>query len=225
MFASSVIALVLAASSAAAVPFPQAGAAQGFRPSPGKRGGNCDISNLTLTDVAGLAAPSGAPSFVGVGAGVQNYTCGAAGTYTSTGAVADIFDISCLSGTPMFATVQDKALNGVPAGAPLLGKHFFIGNADGSISPKWDFSSSQKSADAVVVAKKDAQANAPTGAQDVAWLQLSSVSGSLASSVYRVDTRKGQPPASCTAGSSPDVSVKYSSKYYFFGGSVKAATQ
>lgn len=81
MFASIAV-LALAASSVFAAPTPQAVDAAGFKPSRGPRGGACDISTLTVPNLAGLAAPSGAPSFVGVGVGTQNYTCGAAGTYT-----------------------------------------------------------------------------------------------------------------------------------------------
>ncbi|KAH8828647.1 hypothetical protein DL96DRAFT_1425169, partial [Flagelloscypha sp. PMI_526] len=180
--------------------------------------GCCSIANLTVPNFAGLATASGAPSFVSVGLGTQNYTCSAAGTYTSTGAVANIYDIACLSGTPAFDTIQDTVLkSGAPKGAPLLGKHFFI-NGTAGLQPKWDFTASQKNANAFVVAKKDAAVNAPTGAQDVPWLQLSSVSGGLATAVYRLDTRLGVAPATCTPGT-PDITVKYSAKYYFFGSS------
>ncbi|KAH8826418.1 hypothetical protein DL96DRAFT_1465549 [Flagelloscypha sp. PMI_526] len=185
------------------------------RGTPG-RAGACDISAVTIPDLAGLPAPTGSPSFIGIGIGTQNYTCGSAGTYTSTGAVADIFDIACLASTPAFDTVQDAALaNGAPAGARLLGKHFFTPTASGS-SPEWDFTASQNNANAFVIAKKDNTVAAPTGSQDIAWLQLSSVSGSLASQIYRLDTREGQPPATCTPGTA-DITVKYSAKYWFFG--------
>ncbi len=36
---------------------------------------------------------------------------------------------------------------------------------------------------------------APTGSEDIDWLVLNRVIGSLATQVFRVDTRDGQPPA------------------------------
>jgi hypothetical protein len=47
-----------------------------------------------------------------------------------------------------------------------------------------------------VIAAKAGGMPAPTGAKDVDWLLLNSVQGKLATQVYRVDTRSGQPPAS-----------------------------
>lgn len=46
--------------------------------------GSCDISHAQMAlpaNQTALAQPSGAPSFVLLGVGVQNYTCSAAGTY------------------------------------------------------------------------------------------------------------------------------------------------
>ena len=53
----------------------------------------------------------------------------------------------------------------------------------------------------------------PQGAANVAWLQLGNVVGSLASTVYRVDTQLGQPPASCDPTNTAVISVDYSAKY------------
>jgi hypothetical protein len=55
----------------------------------------------------------------------------------------------------------------------------------------------------------------PAGTANVDWLELGNVAGSLAKYVFRVDTKAGQPPASCTPGSRV-ISVKYSAKYWFF---------
>ena len=57
--------------------------------SPATRTVRCYASKATLTLPASqpsgtpLATPSGNPSFIGIGVGVQNYTCGTTGTYTS----------------------------------------------------------------------------------------------------------------------------------------------
>lgn len=42
---------------------------------------------------------------------MQNYTCGAAGTYASIGAVAKLFDLSCAVGSAGFPTLQQTVYN------------------------------------------------------------------------------------------------------------------
>ncbi|KAJ7250606.1 hypothetical protein C8J57DRAFT_677223 [Mycena rebaudengoi] len=181
-----------------------------------------------------LVAPTTAARYVALGVGIQNYTCSATTLkYTSIGAVASIFDISCLKGNT-FAKVQTAAYNewkaasakvkassiGARVGAPtLLGNHYFVPSPSGTgISPKWDFTSTGSNAgnaNAFVIAAKAAGIPAANTAVDVDWLMLNKVQGDLASQVFRIDTAGGQPPASCVAGS-PDISVKYTSKYFLF---------
>ncbi|KAK1228597.1 hypothetical protein PQX77_008362 [Marasmius sp. AFHP31] len=98
----------------------------------------------------------------------------------------------------------------------LLGEHFFIPNPTGSpgTSPKWDFTKSQKNSKAFVTVQRKASIAAPTGKQDIDWLDLTSIDGELAYEVYRTDTRGGQPPAKCEPGSGP-ISVAYTSAYWF----------
>jgi len=88
----------------------------------------CPVSDATLTFPEGqtaLSIPAGqVPNHILLGKGVQNYTCSDAGKYTyapglnfnkslmhlsyrSAGAVAKLYDISCLFGTPRFDTIQD----------------------------------------------------------------------------------------------------------------------
>ncbi|KAJ7912340.1 hypothetical protein B0H13DRAFT_2476869 [Mycena leptocephala] len=183
-----------------------------------------------------LVTPTTAPKYVALGVGVQNYTCSATTLkYTSIGAVASIFDISCIDKTPAFATIQTtafKAWSAAPAslsattigtkiGAPtLLGFHYFVPSPSGTgLSPEWDFTSTGKNAgnaNAFVLAAKAGDITAPTNsATNVDWLMLNSVSGSLATKVFRIDTVGGQPPTSCVAGSA-DISVKYTAKYYLY---------
>ncbi|KAJ3981916.1 putative malate dehydrogenase [Lentinula detonsa] len=224
------------------------------RPSPPSGGGSqppidvtngtaCNVSTASI-DTSGttLPAPSFATSFIGLGVGMQNYTCGSAGTYLSTGALADLFDVSCLVGQSSFNTLQTTAFAvwnsststsvsstsdvlssaGVLSSPIILGQHYFITNpvTGSGLSPKWDFTSNALAgnADAFVVATKVDDVAAPTGSADVDWLYLTNLTGTLANEVYRIDTQGGQPPASCMAGSA-DITVKYTSMYWLTGGS------
>lgn len=188
-----------------------------------------------------LVAISKPVSFVGLGVGVQNYTCGSTGTYTSAGALAELVDISCLyKNTALFKKIPDiaiKAWSKAPASmtaaklistladvksSAIQGEHYFITNpvTGVGISPKWDFSSHAiHNSSAVVVGAKTGDMPAPTGSQDIDWLSLNAVPGQglLADQVFRTDTRLGQPPASCTPGSAP-ISVKYVAIYWLLGG-------
>jgi len=233
------IMLALAASAIAApgfsgFPAPPAGLS---KPSPGAH--TCSVVSDKLVLPAGqtvLTAPTDPTSFVLLGVGYQNYTCSAAGTYTSAGAIADLFDLSCLAKiTPIFNCIQDAAFDAwkdappsfkigpSTMGYPLMGNHFFQPSPSGTgISPVWDFraGAAEGNPNAFVLAAKVGDLPSPDSTSDVDWLQLKSVSGSLATQIYRTNTRGGVPPATCTPGS-PAISLKYVSKYWLFGGSVK----
>ena len=179
--------------------------------------------------------------------------------HSNVGAVAELFDISCLYGTNEFSKVQDDAYtlwNEVPSDVTaqsviqilgdkpfVLGRHYYVPNpvaATPAISPKWDFTSDadKGNAEAFVIGAKVGDLPAPTGPSDIDWLQVKNVQGELATTLYRVDTKAGQPPSSvcthcypkksevnvgilqCTAGST--ISVKYTAKYWLLGGSIKA---
>jgi len=207
----------------------------------------CNLSNATLplpSNQTALTELTSAPSFVAVAVGAQNYTCNATSlTYYNVGAVAELFDISCLSDTPAFTTIQNDAFGVWDNASPsvtaqdvikklghnllILGQHYYVPNpnttaGNPAISPKWDFTSAseKRKAEAFVIGAKIGDLPAPTGKSDVDWVQLKKVEGELADTVYRVDTKGGQPPASCTAGA-PLLSVKYTAQYWLFGGSVK----
>ncbi|KAI0631046.1 hypothetical protein C8Q77DRAFT_179360 [Trametes polyzona] len=190
-----------------------------------------------------LVVPSNPPNFIGLAFGVQNYTCSSSNNYTSTGAVAELIDVSCIVSQPSFATIQNDLyaawthLIPYPIQAiidllhlvnppEVLAQHYFITNpvTGQGLSPKWDFTSSgafQGVPDAFVVAKGKGSIPAPTDpARDVAWLDVTAVQGDIASEVFRFDTVGGQPPSSCVSGKSADISVKYVSKYIFYGGSL-----
>jgi hypothetical protein len=177
-----------------------------------------------------LTASTDPLSYVLLGVGYQNYTCTDAGTFTSAGATADLYDLSCVAKTPAdvarITTTANKLWNSklpiIQCITPVLGKvaaigkHFFSPSPSGTgISPVWDRRAETKKANAYVLARKTGNIPAPTGAQDVDWLQLANVEGSLATTIYRTDTRGGPPPTSCTPGSS--TRVKYVAAYYLMG--------
>ncbi|KIP06970.1 hypothetical protein PHLGIDRAFT_19298 [Phlebiopsis gigantea 11061_1 CR5-6] len=202
----------------------------------------CNVTKDALKVPTGLATPmAGGPKFIGLGVGVQNYTCTSAGTYSSIGAFAELFDMSCLPQSSL-ATVTDNAwaawqhapepvtamnlANGLAALKPvfLLGQHYFITNpvTGTGLSPKWDFTSAIEAghADAFVVGAKTGDVAAPTSpTANVDWLSLSNTQGDLATQVFRVETRGGQPPTSCTAGSA-NIAVNYVAQYWLYGGSL-----
>ncbi|KAJ6474490.1 hypothetical protein C8R47DRAFT_1187471 [Mycena vitilis] len=191
----------------------------------------CDSSKAVMdlpTNQTALVNPTSAPLFVMLGVGVQNYSCSSTtSTYASIGAVASLFDISCLENTPLFTPIQTLAFevwSKVPVGVTatsightvgarlLLGYHYFVTSPSGTgLSPLWDFTST-----AYVMGAKVGDILAPTSpSTNVDWLALNNAQGALASKIFRIDTVGGQPPASCVAGSAP-ISVKYTAKYYLY---------
>ncbi|KAF5389593.1 hypothetical protein D9757_004185 [Collybiopsis confluens] len=202
----------------------------------------CNLSTASMDIPSGVAlpVPTYKPTFLGLGVGTQNYTCTSAGTYTSAGALAELYDVSCMYGSPAFedlpaftysfwnhtpASVSPSeliSLGDIFDSSMVLGQHYFVTNpiTGSGISPKWDFTSRTfpGNPEAFVVGSKLADVPAPTGKLDVDWLKFSNATGDLANEVYRVDTRGGQPPASCVPGSA-GIYVKYVALYWFMGGS------
>jgi hypothetical protein len=189
----------------------------------------CPVGSAVLTLPPGqtaIAVPAGErPVNIVLGVGTQNYTCGATGKYSSVGAVAKLFDISCLYGKRAFTDIEDVFL-GLPAPVrntiinvasrtPLLvGDHYFVTNpvTGTGIAPK--FAQKANGGAVFTVLTKVNGTAAPTGPPDVDFLQLKTIAGDWATTVFRVDTENGAPPASCTAGT-PDISVPYAAKYWF----------
>ena len=135
--------------------------------------------------------------------------------HSSKGAVAELFDISCLYGKPEFHTIQDhlyemwlgaadsltihKVIEDLGDSQKVLGQHYFIENPDkskGGLVPKWDFTSASHkgNSEAYIIGAKVGSVS--VNKADVDSLSLKSVKGHLADTVYRVDTKAGQPPAS-----------------------------
>ncbi|KAI5124194.1 hypothetical protein M0805_005045 [Coniferiporia weirii] len=200
--------------------------------------GNCDVSHVhpfIPPNQNNVSAPSGEHPFtIAFGVGVQNYTCTDAGAYSSVGALAELSDITCLHGSPLFDAITSIVFNFWNASSsittadvveafapqyPHLGQHYFATNpfTGTGLNPVFDFRATSRIGDpnAFTLMNKTGDIPAPTGTQDVDWLELTSIQGSLAKHVLRLDTRFGQPPKTCTPGS-PLLSVKYTAQYWFY---------
>jgi hypothetical protein len=131
-----------------------------------------------------------------------------------------MFEISCLFGRPEFSTIQTVTFNdwaASPITNPLEpglvqlmkdkynlnveGQYYFV-EQDDTLVPVWDFRSSGENAgnpNAIVFAEKFKSAPSPDGPENIDWVELKKVSGSLANKIYRVDTVKGQPPSTVSS--------------------------
>jgi len=164
---------------------------------------------------------------VTVSRGIQNYTC-SNGIFESVGALADLFDASCIltqagngNGTEaalLSQTLPILAFNALSFPDALLhpdAHHEFIdtpgSSVAGAISPKFFLNNGTD-----VVGVKNGSINAPDAARDVTWLQLTAQAGQgdLAKTVYRINTVGGQPTASCNI-SGETISVPYAAMYWF----------
>nr|XP_019012364.1 uncharacterized protein I206_03211 [Kwoniella pini CBS 10737]OCF51145.1 hypothetical protein I206_03211 [Kwoniella pini CBS 10737] len=190
---------------------------------------NCQLTNITvpLNGQDGLSVPAGqVVSNVAVGRGIQNYTC-SSGAYVSAGALANLFDMSCVfsmsSGfieasqvSGLLPKMAFSALSFPDAGGlPIAMHHLFVGTPGsetrGAISPEF-----ATNADKVIVSKVAAFNDPSNSSVNVPWLQLSALKdqGSLAKSVFRLNTVNGQPPASCVT-EGEQLSVQYAAMYWF----------
>ena len=138
--------------------------------------------------------------------------------HRSAGTVAQMFDMSCLYGTSEFGQIQDDAYDvwsNYSSTDPyepglavqlnrefdigVIGQYYFINGPNGTLSPKFDFTTSGPNAgnpEAFVIATKAGDIPSPTGSRDIDWVRLQGLSGELATSIFRVFTKAGQPPAS-----------------------------
>jgi hypothetical protein len=135
----------------------------------------------------------------------------------SAGTVAQMLDISPLYNKSEFSRVQEDAYNiwsnysstkpyerGLTdqlhskLGVNLLGQYYFINGTNGTLSPKFDFTSSgpnKGNRNAFVVATRVGDIPAPNP-QNIDWVELNRTSGNLANEIIRVNTKAGQPPSS-----------------------------
>jgi hypothetical protein len=149
------------------------------------------------------------------------------------GAIAELFDSSCLYGTPAFdsaptvvydawsapgdlVTPQEVITTlGLLPNPAVLGQHYYVLNPVGpGLSPKWDFTSSGATAgnsNAYAVGVKVGDLPS-TNSSNIDSLMVKAIEGELASEIFRVKTNGGQPPSQCTAGDS-NITVKYTAQY------------
>ncbi|KAJ7823699.1 hypothetical protein B0H14DRAFT_3729796 [Mycena olivaceomarginata] len=213
---------------------------------------DCDTSNAGINlpaNQTALVAPATAPLFILLGVGIPKLHLlwhylrvrlmlllreGARlNIPSSIGAVASLFDISCLY-PEEFETVQTTAFNIWENAYPRRARHRHRGSRrcsqPGRVPLLCDLPlrhrhlaqmglhlrKIRRERQRVRPRRQTGDILAPTDhATNIDWLQLTAVQGELASGIFRVDTVGGQPPTSCVAGDAP-VSVKYTSKYYLY---------
>ena len=173
---------------------------------------------MSASHSASKTIPARPPTTLRESSSLKKTIPGSDGVDRSAGAVAELFDISCLDENAFDATtalafeaweLASPSLTAQELIAALsflgdidvLGQHFFITNplTGSGLSPKWDFTSASEKghADAFVVGAKIGDLPAPSDPTvNIDWLQLNGVQGDLASQVYRIQTQGGQPPAS-----------------------------
>ncbi|KAG1763490.1 hypothetical protein EDD22DRAFT_887162 [Suillus occidentalis] len=131
---------------------------------------SCDLSHARLKVPANqtqLIAPTYAPSFIGIGVGTQNYTCNATkSTYSLIGAVAELFDSSCLYGSPAFESAPTTLYD--------VGTFTSSGATAGNTN-------------AYVIGVKIGDLPS-SDSNDIDDLMIKAVEGELASEVFRVET-------------------------------------
>ncbi|KZT51749.1 hypothetical protein CALCODRAFT_420745, partial [Calocera cornea HHB12733] len=167
-------------------------------------------------------------SQVTIGFGTQNYTC-TGGKFVNVGALAQVFDISCIQELPAISANLAAAINeiqGLEGGIAFenwiakvaqwsgfkLADHYFD-TSSGSLAPVFNF---QVSGGDFVIGKKLQDLPDPTNpAVNVDWLQLTAVAGDAAKFLVREQTAGGQPPASCSI-ENETLQVPYAAKYWFF---------
>lgn len=130
-----------------------------------------------------------------------------------------MFDASCFYDTQEFLTIEidvfdlwDECPGNDPKdsgaarsleqwGLEPLGDHYFV-KQNTTLVPVFDFTSTGENKgnpNAIVFGKKIEDIPSPDGTDNVDWLELQNVGGQLATTVYRVKTVEGQPPASVSA--------------------------
>ncbi|KAH8549965.1 hypothetical protein BGW37DRAFT_458358 [Umbelopsis sp. PMI_123] len=134
--------------------------------------------------------------------GTQNYTCDSSTKmWTNVGALAHL---------------SNTTLEYDPS--KLVGFHYFV-NYTGVLSPEWDLSLSQpdNTDGNHVIAKKISQINSPDGPNNVPWLLVQQVEGSLAKFVTRIITDGGVPrQPNCDPSYDSKLTVPYTALYMFY---------
>ncbi|KAI1111755.1 hypothetical protein F5Y14DRAFT_464336 [Nemania sp. NC0429] len=204
----------------------------------------CDVSKAKMPTLS--ASPLPAPlaglvvKHVAIGRGTQNYTCdtsNATAVPVANGAVATLFNASCVASTypdvlhilPRLALLFDlpAASKGAsafsskmgPTDLLVSGKHFFTN----ATTPFFNLDTDRYRIGEAPCSKLNAS-NAPSdapkgrkGEAAVPWLRLAANPGATGGiqEVYRVETAGGSAPATC-AGQPAAFEVQYAAEYWFF---------
>lgn len=183
---------------------------------------------LTEGAAAGLPPPSQGLylDHIAIGRGTQNYTCSdslAATIPKAAGAVASLFNITCLAGpyaslmnvmpgiALKFSTPNPAAVMS-PANMFLSGHHFFTNGT----TPFFDLNTPTHNWGRVGCAKLNAT-DAAKKETDVPNLKLAGKTrdGCSIAEVYRLNTAGGQPPKTCE-GMPAAFEVQYAAEYWFY---------
>lgn len=196
---------------------------------------------MTAPDALPDVTPGLILKHVAIGRGTQNYTCDTTNTTaapTATGAVATLFNASCIAATypdllnmlprvsmafnltasasypkNLLPTSTNTRL--APGNYVISGHHFFID----STTPFFTLDTDTLKLGVIPCSKKAAvaaPADAPTGQQGekaVPWLKLSAKEGATGrlQEVYRVETAGGSAPSTCS-GMPASFQVEYSAQ-------------
>ncbi|KAF2857897.1 hypothetical protein K470DRAFT_272930 [Piedraia hortae CBS 480.64] len=180
---------------------------------------SCDISSASMPSGAILPPPSGTLYHVALGVGSQNYTCSSIGSEpTSVGAVATLYNVSCMAGN------EPSILSSLPSLAVSLsgsslstlalmgaeqksGSHYFLDKT----TPYFNLDSAGHQYGEAAM-HKAASADAPDNTYSVPWLQLQG--SEQFKEVYRVNTKGGMPEQYCAEVG--NVEVPYSAEYWIY---------
>ncbi|KAH7128340.1 hypothetical protein B0J11DRAFT_268666 [Dendryphion nanum] len=193
----------------------------------------CNLDGLTIP-IAPTALPAIGEGLhvahIAVGWGTQNYTCANSTTKpVQVGALAHLYNVTCQTATTdseIIHTNLDYFYKYIESNEgvrerTLSGLHDFT--ADGV--PRFNLSTPEHNY-GIVLAKKDAGSDAPkptptgsattTGSSlpDIPWLKLKATGGDY-KEVYRVETRGGSAPASCSETKIGTFEIPYFAVYYF----------
>lgn len=195
----------------------------------------CNLDGLTVP-IAPTALPALGEGLhiahISVGWGTQNYTCAnSTAKPVQVGALAHLYNVTCQAATTdpeIIHTNLDYFYNFIETNAgvrerTLSGLHDFT--ADGV--PRFNLSTPEHNY-GIVTAKKDAGSDAPkhtptasaaanptsSALPDVPWLKLKATGGDY-KEVYRVYTRGGSAPSSCSESKIGAFEVPYFAVYYF----------
>jgi hypothetical protein len=185
----------------------------------------CSLANAQqpVDTPTAMIAPTGTLSLVAIGRGTQNYTCATADASSapvSDGALATLYDVSCIAAEnpQMLAQLPAKVLSISQADAQqrfgwgIAGHHFF----DSAKVPVFSLNGLGLAHAKKVQANPAPAADAADGA--VPWLYLTSVETPVGKikEMYRLETAGGAAPKDCSSMKVGVNTVEYAAEYWFY---------